>query len=325
MTYTSFDQEKATNYLSDADRAPDSSLVVFNVQSYSIHDGPGIRTVVFLKGCPLRCRWCSNPESQRPNPEIGVIESRCIRCGRCIEACPSRAIVTDGEGRIITKRDACASCGTCEGVCPQGARHLYGSVTTVGELMQTVMRDTPFFMRSGGGVTLSGGEPTLQFEGCLQILEACKEKYIHTAIETCGYIVDRSRLMKLANLVDLFLFDVKCIDKERHRALTGVSNEVILANARALASARKNIIVRVPIIPGFNDNTAEMERVAAFAAELWGVTEVDLLPFHQLGRSKYQALDETYQMDDVTPIDPGRIADFKAIFESSGFHSKVSG
>ncbi|MFW6181269.1 MAG: glycyl-radical enzyme activating protein [Spirochaetota bacterium] len=296
--------------------------VVFNIQSYSIHDGPGIRTVVFLKGCPLSCLWCSNPESQRASPELGLLADRCARCGACVRVCPNGAVSFNDAGAPVTDREKCAACGRCEEACPYRARKVYGRRVGFGELMEEIEKDAPFYVRSGGGVTFSGGEPTLQEDILLPLLEACRARYIHTAVETCGYVTDRARLDRLLAHIDLVLYDIKCMDPGRHRRFTGVSNQVILDNARYIASQGKSMIVRVPVIPGFNDSSEDMEAIGRFALSLISVGEVDLLPYHELGKAKYRMLDMDYRMGEGT-LTPERVSELQAVVEGLGLACRV--
>jgi pyruvate formate lyase activating enzyme len=299
---------------------------IFNIQDYSVHDGPGIRTVVFFKGCPLSCLWCSNPESQSLEVEVGIVRNLCKRCLKCLEECPVDAVYTDAQSEVQIDRKKCIKCGRCETVCPHNARKVYGREVTVDEVVAELMRSAPFFIRSEGGATVSGGEPTLQWRFLNGVLVKCKEKYISTAIETCGYIRDREVLEAVLPNVDLFLYDIKCIDDDRHRTYTGVSNDIILENARFISSMDKEIIVRVPVIPAFNDSVEEMERIASFFSELGSAREVNLLPYHELGKTKYGMLDKEYLLQDIeSEIDDERIKEFEELFLSHGIPCKVDG
>jgi pyruvate formate lyase activating enzyme len=262
---------------------------VFDVQRFSLHDGPGIRTVVFLKGCPLRCAWCANPESQRAGPEIAWFERLCAGCGHCAEACARGAIQMD-EGRPRTDRRPCAACGECAAACSRGARRLMGRETTVDEVMDEVRRDAPFFRRSGGGVTFSGGEPFSQSEFLLECLRRCRRWGYHTAVETCGQ-ARWEDLAAAAEVTDLFLYDLKQLDSGRHEQLTGLGNELILENLERLLEAGADVVVRVPVVPGANDDRESRQALAAFVADHPLVRRVDLLPAHALAAHKYAALD----------------------------------
>jgi len=261
--------------------------LVFNVQRFSIQDGPGIRTTVFLKGCPMACTWCHNPESQSPEPEISVVEGRCIRCGACWEACPQRG---EGNGAAAGRRAApgdgvCTRCGACVEACPTGAREMVGRRMTVDEVLAAVLKDRIFYDDSGGGVTFSGGEPLGQPAFLVELLEACRRQGLHTAVDTCGY-APREDLLAAAEHTDLFLYDLKLVDDERHRRYTGVSNALVLENLEALAQSHANVRLRIPIVPGVNDDLEDLRAAARLAASLPGVRQIDLLPYHDLGRHK---------------------------------------
>jgi pyruvate formate lyase activating enzyme len=262
--------------------------LVFNLQQYSLHDGPGIRTTVFLKGCPLRCAWCHNPESIAPRREILVVENRCAACGECRRACPFGEAVA-GEGPLPARNDPCVFCGECAEACPFDARRMAGREMTVAEVMKAVLRDRVFYEESGGGVTLSGGEPLLQPRFVLALLEACRERGLHTALDTCGFGCTDD-LLAMGRLADLVLFDVKLMDDARHRQHCGASNRPILENLRALASLGRRIWLRVPVIPGVNDDEANLAAIAQLAARTPGVEQINLLPYHNTGVTKARRL-----------------------------------
>lgn len=263
--------------------------IIFNLQRYSIHDGPGIRTTVFLKGCRLRCFWCQNPESQKKKPEVFLNKSRCTLCSRCVTACLSGANrLLDGVS-VLIDRSRCIGCSKCVEACPNGARTLMGRYLTVDEVMHEVLRDRRFYENSGGGVTLSGGEPADQPRYALALLRACKDIGLHTVIDTCGY-VPWSTMEKLLKYVDLVLFDIKHMDSSKHREATGKLNDMILENARMVARC-KPMRVRVPVVPAFNNSAEEIRTIARFVKEELGSVEIDLLPYNKLGESKYEFLD----------------------------------
>jgi pyruvate formate lyase activating enzyme len=270
--------------------------LVLNIQRFSIHDGPGIRTIVFVKGCPLRCAWCHNPESQRPGPELVRWPQRCIHCGACVPACPHGAAAEDANG------PGCIACGECAAVCFSRARELVGRRQTVKELVAAVERDTAFYDESGGGVTVSGGEPLMQSEFVASLLSACRERDIHTVLDTCGHApwaaVDRVR-----RYVNLFLIDLKLADAKRHRQVTGVSNRRILENLSRLSELGHSIVLRMPVIPGVNDDDANVRQTAALAAALPHLEHVELLPYHGLAAGKYGRLGLPYRLPDVRPPD----------------------
>ena len=268
---------------------PGLSGHIFDVQRFSLHDGPGIRTVVFLKGCPLRCAWCANPESQQPGPQIAWFENLCARCGRCSEACPRGAIHMD-DGSVCTDRRLCAVCGECAAACARRARRVMGREMSGDEVMAEVSRDAAFYRRSGGGVTFSGGEPLSQLHFLLECLRTCRRWGYHTAVETCGQ-APWDDLCEAAAVTDLFLYDVKCVEPLRHEKLTGVRNELILENLERLLALGATVTVRVPVIPGANDDRENLTLLAGFVASHRGIRAVELLPYHALGTHKYAALD----------------------------------
>jgi len=258
--------------------------LVFNIQRYSIGDGPGIRTTVFLKGCPLACWWCHNPESQSPEPEISVIEGRCTRCGACWEACPQTPPGAV-KGPARTSHGECTRCGACVEACPTGAREMIGRRMGVDDVLDEVLKDRIFYDDSGGGVTFSGGEPLMQPTFLRELLAACRREGLHTAVDTCGY-APYEELLAAAAHTDLFLYDLKLLEDQEHRRHTGASNALILDNPRALGNSHGNVWLRIPLVPGVNDDAAQLDAAARLAASLPGVRHVDLLPYHDLGRHK---------------------------------------
>lgn len=270
---------------------------IFDIRKYSVHDGPGIRTTVFLKGCPLRCWWCHNPESQLPQRELIFRETRCIACRSCLERCPQSAIHWDTTAPV-TDSERCDLCGECLEACPTGARDIAGKEMTPAEVMAAVRRDIVFYDESGGGVTFSGGEPMRQPVFLEQLLRACKAEEIHTALDTCGY-TPWDALERVQPFVDLFLYDLKLMDDELHRKYTGVSNRVILANLQKLVSAGSRVIVRIPLIPGITDTQENISQIGAFLQSTGGITRVDILPYHNTAVQKYHRLSRDYQLNDA--------------------------
>jgi pyruvate formate lyase activating enzyme len=291
------------------------SGIIFNIQRYSIHDGPGIRTVVFLKGCPLRCVWCDNPESQKPSLEVVFYQHKCIMCGRCNVICKENAInkdLTVGSSEKID-RSLCNNCMKCVKECISGALNVIGERMTVTDVLNEVLRDKPFYKKSGGGVTVSGGEPLSQPEFARNILKASYDHSLHTAIETTGYskwrIVER-----ILEFADLILYDLKQLDDSKHRELTGVSNKSILENLEKIMKSGKRVIVRYPLIPDCNTSSMDILRLGEYLSEI-KVSEVDILPFHQYGKSKYPLLNMQYGLYDVEPLDLS--SDGKKLLEDS--------
>jgi pyruvate formate lyase activating enzyme len=280
------------------------SGVVFNIQRYSLDDGPGIRTTVFLKGCPLGCLWCHNPEGLATEPEILWDGARCIACGRCRAACPA-GTARPGRGEASAARvpAECTGCGACARACPAEARRLAGRRMTAAEVLAEILRDRVFHEDSGGGVTFSGGEPFLQPQFLMALLEACRDHEIHAGIDTSGY-VRQDVLLAAAEHADLFLYDLKVLDDERHRRYTGVSNRLILDNLHALGRVHRNIWVRVPLVPGVNDAPADLEGVVCLAASIPGVRQVNLLPYHATGTAKFARLGKAYAGRDLLPPPP---------------------
>jgi pyruvate formate lyase activating enzyme len=300
-----------------------ASGLVFNVQRFSIHDGPGIRTTVFLKGCPLECWWCHNPEGLHRDKEVSYRTDRCIVCGECVDACPHGALSKD-ERRIQRDPLQCVVCGTCLDSCATGARDIVGQELSVGDVMTQIARDRVFFETSGGGVTFSGGEPLFQIAFLSSLLRECKKQSIHTAVETSGYATPAS-FERIAETTDLFLFDVKLMDDERHQRFTGVSNRIILDNLRHLAGQQQNVIVRIPVIGGVNDDQWNIDAIAAFVSELPGIRHIHLLPFHSAAAGKYQSLGMNYRMDNGAHAGPDRMQQIVETFSTQGFSVQIGG
>lgn len=274
--------------------------LIFDIQRYSVHDGPGIRTLVFLKGCPLRCPWCSNPEGQDTKPELAFRRSLCIGCGVCMDACPSGVIHLKGEGIEIDRKE-CTLCGECTKACPSEALSVVGRWMTVEQVLKDVERDLVFYEASQGGITVSGGEPLTQAPFIEALLNACKARGMATAIETTGYASWPS-LARAIKYADLVICDIKQINPSRHRELTGVSNKLILENIKKMAGLGFAVDIRYPVIPGFNDDPQEIDALFRFVTSLPGINQIDLLPYHRLGESKYSMLGRDYALKGINPL-----------------------
>ena len=290
--------------------------IVFNIQKFSIHDGPGVRTTVFLKGCPLRCRWCANPESQNPHIQILYDAKKCVHCGTCVKNCPESALTMDETGHIHINRQRCTACLQCCKTCPRQALTWAGEEKTVDEVFRVCMQDVPFYEESGGGVTISGGEGMVQPDFVEALILRLKEKGVHTAIETTG-AVSAEVFRRLAPQFDLLLFDVKHWDSAAHKSGTGVGNERIVENLRWAVEQNLNILPRIPVIPGFNDTLADAKGLAKLIAEI-GLKRVQLLPFHQMGERKYEFLDKDYAFTGVKPLHREELEAYQAVFAEKG-------
>ncbi|MBU0608192.1 MAG: glycyl-radical enzyme activating protein [Armatimonadetes bacterium] len=268
-----------------------TSGIVFDIKGFAIHDGPGIRTTVFFKGCPLRCDWCHNPESQSAEPVLAQFPHNCIGCGKCLLRCPQQGL-TCGDTQIIIDRDKCLACGTCAETCYAEALVVRGRRMTVEAVMAEVLKDRPFYENSGGGMTLSGGEPLFQPEFAIALLRAAKAEGLHTCLDTSGY-VSWAVLEEAMQYTDLVLYDLKTVSPQVHRAWTGRSNQRILENLRALTSDGADVQLRMPLVPGFNDQAEDMAAAARFIMGLPHPPPLEILPYHKLGEGKYEALGVT--------------------------------
>ncbi len=281
-----------------------TSGMIFDIKRYAINDGPGIRTAIFMKGCPLKCWWCHNPEGQSLKPQLIFRANRCKSAQACLQACPRGAISwKDGS---LTDWENCDQCGKCAEACFSGAREMVGRKITVDELMDEVMRDVPFYDQSGGGVTFTGGEPLFQAQFLREMLQASKRQGLHTTVDTSGQ-TSWTILESIFPLVDLFLYDVKHMDTQKHSKYTSVPNRKILANLSKLAAEKARIIVRLPLIPGVNDDPENLRQTATFLAALPGLQGVELMPYHEIGVAKYRGLGMRYKMNDTLPMNRDQI------------------
>lgn len=299
--------------------------LVHKIERFSLHDGPGIRTLIVMKGCPLRCHWCSSPYTQNPNPEILYIRSRCKGCGQCLETCPQKAITRSGApSQVQTKRVLCIGCGDCVEVCVNQARELSGRYYTPEELFREIEKDEAFYRRSGGGVTVGGGEPTLQAEFVGDFLSLCRSHFIHAAMETCAF-TSWEKLASLLDSLDLVYMDLKHMDEERHSEWTGVSNRRILENIRK-AARRNQVVLRIPVVPGFNNTVENISASARFAKKLGNnLLRLELLPYHPFGIHKYEELERSYTLDAVQPPADEHMANLRAMVRSFGIDCQIGG
>jgi pyruvate formate lyase activating enzyme len=274
--------------------------IVFNIQRFSINDGPGIRTCVFLKGCPLDCLWCHNPESKSFKPELSFTESKCTGCRKCIKICPNKCHEIINRQHII-HRNKCTACGRCVQECC-GALSIYGKRVTAEDVLKILVKDRPFYKRSGGGVTFTGGEPFAQPEFLLSMLKKSKEEDLHVCVETSGY-VKREILEKALNYIDIFLYDCKETNEELHKKYTGTGRDLILQNLQYIAGKRKTIILRCPVIPGYNDRRSHFKAIGELANKYEMITEIDIEPYHPLGKTKAESIGREYSIaeDGITP------------------------
>ena len=298
-------------------------LRVMEIERFALHDGPGIRTVVFLQGCPLFCPWCANPESQIIRKQLMYFEDKCVKCKTCLVNCPKKAIkFIDNE--LVFNRNMCGECQVCGDVCPKNAIRFSGQNKSIDEIMLEVMKDKDYYDDSNGGITISGGEPFVQYEGFLNLLKESKRKGLNIAVETTGN-VDLSRIIEAEPFIDLFLFDIKHVDKKKLFEITGGDLEKILSNLEYISSKNLNkVIIRVPVIPTFNYDDKTLNEIIDLACK-YKVKELHLLPFHNLGKNKYEQIDRKYQFADMKMLDKKELNKYLDIGENKGITIKIGG
>lgn len=299
----------------------EKKALIFNIQRYSTEDGPGVRTTVFFQGCPLRCPWCSNPESKLHKPQLLHFSNTCLQCYSCLKACPTGANQKKDDGSVWVDRNICIGCGACVKACPANARSIAGKWMTVDEVFNIIDKDSMYYRNSDGGVTLGGGECLSQPEFVLELLDRCYHRAIHTCLDTCGY-TPWDVLEKILEKVELVLFDIKHLDPVKHKEFTGVDNQLILDNAVKIKQMGIKIIIRLPLIPGYNDDEKNIKATGRFM-KLWGLDRVDILPYHRMGVNKYNALGEKYALPDLPDLEKDIINRTVKTLESFGLKVNV--
>lgn len=294
---------------------------IVNIQKYCVHDGPGIRTTIFFKGCPLNCLWCHNPESQRYEKEIMYNHEKCSMCGECEKRCPVNGIKL--KENIFYDPTKCVFCENCIDFCINNARELVGKDYTVSEIMKEIKKDQMFYQESGGGVTLSGGEVMTQIRFVEELVRCCKENGISVAIDTCGYAPFDS-FERILDNTDIFLYDIKLMDSKRHEKYTGKSNKIILENVKKLSKRGANIYLRIPLIEGINTDDENIEEIIRFALDL-KISKVNLLPYHEIGSDKYKRLNMDYEKGGMTRPTNQRLEEIQSMFKESKFNVKIGG
>ena len=301
------------------------SPLILDIKGNSLDDGPGIRTLIFFKGCPLRCRWCSNPESMNGLPELGLKVALCDKCGKCLEACPEQALFFNHDEVLSVDRKRCKACGECVSVCYQEALTIYGKEMTADEVFDEVHRDKMFYEGTGGGITVSGGEPLQQPRFLLAVLSLCRNAGIHTCLETTGYITT-DVLEQVMEVTDHVLFDLKHMDSRLHQKFTGKPNRQILENATMVVKSRVPVMFRMPLVPGFNDTPQNIGATADFVKNFTmdNVKGLELMPYHRMGIGKYESLDRQYALRDVEPSQPDYVESIRQRFETLGIKCTIS-
>ena len=294
--------------------------IITNIQRFSLHDGPGIRTIVFFKGCPLSCKWCANPESLDPESALGYDFIKCIGCSACLDVCPNAALERGGEG-IIIDTARCEACFSCTAVCPGHALYAEGTEYTIKQLMDEVLKDRPYFYKSGGGITLSGGEPLMQYEFAREFLRELKKAGINTIVETCGYTANFNDFIPY---IDEIYFDVKHFDPAVHISGTGIDNALIVENLYAAVQKGKHVVARIPVVPDFNFERKNWDGLAGLLQDA-GVKEAHLLPFHQLGSGKYKTMGLDYTYEKYRSIEKNELEEMKEFFTGRKIKTQIGG
>lgn len=298
--------------------------LIFDLKRYALHDGPGIRFNVFFKGCPLHCLWCHNPEGVAFEPELMLMPNRCARCGDCVRACGLGALDQEADGRIQVDRTRCNLCGDCVEACQREAIAIAGREMTIEEIIAEAEKERIFFEQSGGGVTLTGGEPLAQPALAEALMDGLKQRGIQVALDTSGY-ASRDVFLRLAEKADLILFDLKIMDEKKHKQYTGVSNRLILENLRALETSGRPVWVRFPLIPGVNDDERNLEAMADFLTGLKAVRQINVLPYHKGGVEKFRRLDRQSEFAVFEPPSPEKVEKVVSFFKGKGFQVKQGG
>lgn len=295
---------------------------IFNIQKFSVHDGPGIRSTVFLKGCPMRCMWCHNPESQSSKNQMLYDREKCNLCGTCVKICPEKAVRKE-KNSVTTDEQKCSYCGKCVIYCIPGARQIAGRQYTVDDAFQEVMKDKVFYEQSNGGVTLSGGEPLIHIDFVEELLKKLKGENIHTAVDTCG-AVSFEHIKRIASYTDVFLYDIKLMDDEKHVRFTGMSNKLILDNLKKLSQIHNKVNIRMPIIEGVNADMKHIHATMDFIKML-NIEKINLLPYHDIAKHKYKKMGISYQEEKMTKPSDDKLNLYKKMFEIEGYDVKIGG